>query len=216
MRLSRDQRRKHKLAERPRRVAGRPTGLNRQRLADAVHRAVCEYHQDDGFGRCADYAFAGAMLLMALTKKQYTPQAGSLWVSHDPGDPTLCLAMIAENDGIYAGEFHAWVVGPVDGRAGGAMPDDVEVIDLSARHFKSWVERPVHCVSREAVPGGQLSHFERVAERQRYLRPLLPYLWCRWGGKPEWAQYQADEQATTLLCASLARFDGVVRLAMKQ
>jgi hypothetical protein len=141
------------------------------------------------------------MLLSALTKKSYMPQAGSLWVSHDPSDPTLCMAMIAEDNGIYAGEFHAWIVGPVDGRASGPIPDDVNIIDLSARHFKRWAEQPVHCVSREAVPGGQLTLFEPVAERQRYLRPMLPYLWCRWGDKRDWIQYQADEQATNLLCA---------------
>jgi hypothetical protein len=88
------------------------------------------------------------MLLSALTMKSYVPQAGSLWVDGDPDDPTLCMSMIAEDNGIYAGEFHAWIGGPVDGRPSGPMPDDVEINDLSARHFKSWVERPVHCVNR--------------------------------------------------------------------
>ena len=66
------------------------------------------------------------------------------------------------------------------------------------------------------MPGGQLSLFEPVAERQRYLRPVLPYLWYRWADKPQWVQYKADEQATKLLCASLERFRPVVRLTVKK
>jgi hypothetical protein len=216
MRLSRDQRRKRTLAERQRRFYRQNVHLDKERLAHAVHKAVCEYHGDDGLGHCADYAFAGAVLLSALTKKRYIPQAGSLWVNGDPGDPTLCMAMLAEADGIYAGEFHSWIVGPVDGQKSGPMADHVELIDLSARHFKRWVERPVHLVSREAVPGGQLSVFEPVAEQQRYLRPVLPYVWCRWPQKPEWAQYKADEQATNLLWACPERFRPVIRLAMEK
>jgi hypothetical protein len=96
------------------------------------------------------------------------------------------------------------------------MTDDVEVIDLSVRHFKRWVERPFQCVSREAVSGGQLSVFEPVAEPQRYLRAVLPYLWCRWADKPEWVQYKADEEATNLVWAGLERFRGVIRLAVEK
>jgi hypothetical protein len=95
------------MSPRQRRFDRRHIHLDQERLASAVHEAVCDYHLDDGFGHCADYAFAGAVLLSALTKKCYVPQAGSLWVSHDPGDPTLCIAMQADNGGIYAGEFHA-------------------------------------------------------------------------------------------------------------
>ena len=64
MGLSRDQRRKQKLAERQRRANRRQYHVDKQRLAHAVHEAVCEYYQDDGLGHCADYAYAGAMLLM--------------------------------------------------------------------------------------------------------------------------------------------------------
>jgi hypothetical protein len=67
MKLSRDQRRRRKLAKRQRCLDRRHIHLHQERLAWAVHEAVCEYHKDDGFGHCADYAFAGAMLLSALT-----------------------------------------------------------------------------------------------------------------------------------------------------
>ena len=58
--------------------------------------------------------------------------------------------------------------------------------------------------------------FEPVAEPQRYLRPVLPYLWCRWADKPEWVQYKADEEATNPLWAGLERFRGVIRLAVEK
>jgi hypothetical protein len=214
--LSGDQRRKRKPAERQRRIYRHNVHLDKERLAHAVHKAVCEYHDDDGVGHSADYAFGGAMLLSALTKKSYMPHAGSLWVWGDPGDPTLCMAMLAEKGGIFAGEFHSWIVGPVDGRKSGPMADHVDLIDLSARHFKRWVEKPIYRISRKALPGGQLSLFEPVAERQGYLRPVLAYLWCRWADKPEWVQYKADEQATRLLCAGLEHFKPVICLAMEK
>jgi hypothetical protein len=106
-RLSRDQQRKQKLAERQRRLDAL------ERIAEAVHAAVCAVTGGSGLGRCAHYAVAGSVLATVVTGRQYIPQAGSLYLAHDPADPTLCTAMVCE-DGIESNEFHCWCVGPVE------------------------------------------------------------------------------------------------------
>jgi hypothetical protein len=61
----------------------RPTGnleskATRLAIADAVHRAVCEYTESDGMGSCHKYAVAGRGLLWYLGKRTII-QAGTMF-----------------------------------------------------------------------------------------------------------------------------------------
>ncbi len=160
-RLSRDQKRKQKLAERQRRLDALAqrrfvsTGLAaKERMAEAVHAAVCAVTGCSGLGRCAHYAVAGSILATVVTGKRYIPQAGSLYLSADPADPTLYTGMVAE-DGIESDEFHCWCIGPVEeGRTSGPVTPDQEFVDFSARHFKALVEKLGIIEDRQRLPGG--------------------------------------------------------------
>lgn len=56
----------------------------RKHIAEAVHRAVCEFTQTNGFRRCLDYALAGHTLANALLGREYVLQAGGLYIMADP------------------------------------------------------------------------------------------------------------------------------------
>ncbi len=105
----------------------------KKNIAEAVHRAVCEFTNSDGCGRCFHYALAGWALAMSLLKKKYTLQAGSLYILADP--PDGIVAMEPEKHGFQRGEFHCWFAAPGnDGKL-------AEFVDLSSRHYKRFVER---------------------------------------------------------------------------
>jgi hypothetical protein len=220
VRLSRDQKRKLKLAERQRRLDALgqrrvvATSLAvKERMVEAVHAAVCEVTRGTGLGRCAHYAVAGSILATVVTGKRFIPQAGSLYLSLDPADPTLCTAMIAE-DGIESGEFHCWSIGPVEeGRKSGPVTPDQEFVDFSARHFKALVEKLGTVEDRQRLPGGGfLTVFSPATNRWR--RPDPPkYIWSNLAGLPEWVKYEADKTATETLFRGLADFERVIKLA---
>jgi hypothetical protein len=219
-RLSRDQKRKQKLARRQarldalaqRRVVTTSMAI-KGRIAEAVHTAVCAVTGGSGLGRCAHYAVAGSVLATVVTGKRYIPLAGSLYLWHDPADPTLCTAMVCE-DGIESSEFHCWCVGPVEeGRKAGTVTADHELVDLSARHFKELVETIGMVEGRVRLPdGGFLTACTPSASR--WQRPDPPkYIWSNQAGLPEWVKYKADEAATETLFRELARFEPVIKLA---
>lgn len=182
--------------------------VDKNAIAKVVHHAVCEFHQDDGLGHCAHYAVGGAMLISALTKQIYMPQCGSLYVSGDPDDPNLCMSMQAQDGGLHAGEFHTWIVGPLDNVKPGPrqIPDEMEIVDFAARHFRRWGESARTLSDRIPVEGGQLLLFELGGPRQKYLRPDLPYIWCPWKDKPEWVGYKVDDAATNLIWSKTEDF----------
>ena len=213
--LSRDQRRRKKLAARQLRLNCPEPKLDRDQIAEAVHRAVCEIRRDDGFGHCADYAVAGASLISSLTKHLYMPQVGNLLVSGDPEDPDLCMCMKADKGGLNVGEFHAWIIGPLDGRTSGPIPADVYVVDFASRFFRRWVESAKMLEERIPTEGGQLLIFDPTYPRQQYLRPDMPYVWCQWRHKPDWIHYSADGSATQTLWESMGEFKEVTRLAIQ-
>jgi hypothetical protein len=218
--LSRDRKRKLKLAQRQRRLDAlgqrrvvATTLAVKERMAEAVHAAVCEVNGGSGLGRCAHYAVAGAILATVVTGKRYIPQAGSLYLSADPADPSLYTAMVAE-DGIESGEFHCWCIGPVEeGRKSGPVTPDQEFMDFSARHFKALVEGFGMVEDRQRLPdGGFLTVFGLATNRWR--RPDPPkYIWSNQAGLPEWVKYQADKAATETLFRGLADFEPVIKLA---
>ncbi len=105
----------------------------KRNIAEATHRAVCEFTNSDGCGRCFHYALAGWALAASLLKKEYTLQAGSLYIVADP--PDGIIAMEPEKHGFQRGEFHCWFAAPGnDGKM-------AEFVDLSSRHYKGFVER---------------------------------------------------------------------------
>lgn len=165
----------------------------RSRVAEAVHWAVCEFTQGDGFGRCMFYSFAGSVLLSRLTGRPFLPQAGSLWVLAEP--PNVWLEFdVRHGDDVWAsmerGEYHCWIA-EATSDAGG-FQSAKSLIDLSSRHFKAFAER---CDWGEPVS---------------WLRPDPPsYVWLTGGLLPDWVCYKPVEAAMTVM---LREFVGGDRL----
>src|SRR5262245_51509295 len=80
----------------------------REWIAEAVHRAVCEFTGTDGFGNCMMYAWAGVSLCSRVFQRTYLLQAGSLRIQADPSNPHSWFTIDASEDGFHIGEFHAW------------------------------------------------------------------------------------------------------------
>lgn len=212
--LSRDQRRKRKLVEREKRrpkpsipVAPMLLGLDRDKIAETVHRAVCQFTRGDGYGRCAYYTYAGAALLTYLTKEQWLVQGGTLklWCDADEQGP-LGLAMDASLGGIEGNEFHSWIVGPIrphhhkPGRH--ELAGDLNIVDFSSRHFKRHVE---DIAGRAAGPEG-------IVVRWNLPEPPA-YIWTT--KKPDWYTVQAEEQASNRLWANSGHFRPLMRLVIQ-
>jgi hypothetical protein len=104
----------------------------RQRIASATHRAVCDFTNSDGCGRCFQYALAGWALATKVFQRPYMLQAGSLYIVVDP--PNGVLALEPGQHGFNRGEFHCWFVAQENGML-------TEFVDLSSRHYKQLVER---------------------------------------------------------------------------
>lgn len=108
----------------------------KQLISDLVHQALCEVMGDPA-GGCAWYALLGAFGIKMLTGKTYGVFAGSLklWIAPDSGDGLGDYYLEHDCTSGLPGEFHAWI----------ALPDDrtrtyLEWVDLSARHYKDWVD----------------------------------------------------------------------------
>jgi hypothetical protein len=176
------------------------TDLPKDRIAEAVHRAVCEYRGGDGFGRCLMYAAAGAYLVSHVTGKTYLTQVGRCrircaqdrWVEF--GDP----------GGIRNGSFHAWVVGPIPAaRAGVQVMDcssrhgrrfDIRVIDFSSRHYRRGVEEMQTAPDTRADESGPF-HWGRPEPP--------PYVWAHPDDVCSWVQFETDPESTNSLWRDL-------------
>jgi hypothetical protein len=217
MSLSRDEKRRKKLAERQRRQARRQVqpvlrALSRDRIAAVVHEAVCAFARDDGFGHCTHYAVAGSKLVSALTGKLYLPQVGSLQIFCD-GDQGLM--MDASQGGVRSGEFHAWIVGPVvlGGPGKQPIPPDMEVIDFSSRHYRRHVEGQAPVKEQIALPGGFINILDTETPRLAWRLPDPPdYIWTEFRNLPKWLRVSANKEATEELLASLDAFEPLMRL----
>src|SRR4051812_11848077 len=75
--------------------------LVRDRIAEAVHQAVCEFTATDGFGHCILYSVAGMALLGCVFDHTTYIQAGTLGVLLDPADDYW---MVMDAAGIRGGE----------------------------------------------------------------------------------------------------------------
>lgn len=153
---------------------------SRARIAEAVHRAVCEVTGTDGYGHCALYAQAGAMTAHFITGEVHDLQAGGLAVftgdmNHD-GELTLYVDPEGSQyngtaGGRDNGEFHAWF-GP---RPAGATPGTVMevsrnglvVADFAMRHFKRHVAEAGMPWNRAPLPTFCWGKADEIDQRLR-------------------------------------------------
>jgi hypothetical protein len=183
----------------------------RGRIAEAVHRAVCEFSGTDGCGLCMLYAVAGAGLLGRVFGKTYYPQAGSMSVLVDP--PDNWMSMDARN--FAGGEFHCWL-----GRRSGG--DHVEMIDFASRHYKGYCERLIDASEFEAIEPGL--YVRRDVPLVGHSRPTWnredppDYVWTE-GLLPEWLRLAPDREATevvlSMILGHLGEYEPLVRLAVE-
>jgi hypothetical protein len=138
-----------------------PAGISRARIAEAVHHAVCDVTGSDGFGHCALYARAGAVVASLATGREYVVNAGRLMAGTGTPDPEdagaeLHLGMDPALSGYSGREFHAWFIRRPSGAATGVLlsadPASVEVVDLSVRHYRPMAEAIGLPWQREELP----------------------------------------------------------------
>jgi hypothetical protein len=202
-RLSRDQKRKKKLAERAKR---RPQHqlqphYGKAQIAEAVHHAVCQHTGTDGFGYCRWYAACGWLLLQSLGYEKAVLQSGRLSLHPDPNDPTLWIEMDPSHGVI--GELHCWVVLPDENLPPGRhrMGQNVQVIDFAARHYRSYVERT-------PMLGGSQARWRRENPPD--------FIWDSLNRLPPWLLLSAQEQATNSILRSLNVREGKSLLMLAQ
>lgn len=144
----------------------------RHRIADAVHHAVCEFTDSDGYGRCLLYAVAGAHLASRVFGTLYMPAAGSLGILADPPDGWVVYDV--QDAGIEGGTFHAWFNRLEHQSHGRAL----EVVDLSSRHFKAYANQP-HITDCSKSENGFIFTFEHPEKHIGWNRFNNPpnYVW---------------------------------------
>lgn len=103
----------------------RARGLDKARIAEAVHAAVCEATGSDGSYQCVRYAHAGRGLIDHLRVRAEV-QAGHLEIM-EGGEVVKTLR--------YVGMSHHHTSGHVWLHVGGT------VVDLAARHYPSYAGR---------------------------------------------------------------------------
>jgi hypothetical protein len=140
----------------------KPTAVDRDAVADAIHQAVCLVGRDQGIGHCDAYAFGGAVVLSVITGQDWHAQGGEarFGTGQDVGSPDgeICFAWqpsattiaVAPNGmtglgGLANGELHAWCARAQAGKA-------VEIADLSARHVPLLAEMSGIGWAREPIP----------------------------------------------------------------
>lgn len=198
-RLSRDQKRQKKVGERRERLAARQNPVlsaNKEQIAEAVHRAVCQYAGSDGFGFCRWYAICGWLLLQDIGYKNVVLQAGRLALQPDPDKPTRWIEMDPSHG--VAGEFHCWLVLPDQIMSAGSRPmgRNVQVIDFAARQYRSYVER--------------LSMIDGDPPRWRWVSSP-DFIWHSFDELPPWLLVSAQEKTANAIYRSLS----VTRIAWK-
>ena len=96
-------------------------------ISEAVHLAVLEVTGTDGKYCCLLYAFAGCVLSRSVLQRDYRLQAGSFHFKlKHLNERWMCWN--APGNALVAGSFHAWY--------SCSHPHDVEIIDLSSRHYQ--------------------------------------------------------------------------------
>lgn len=171
-------------------------GATRSRIAEAVHGAVCEVNGGDGFGRCADYAVAGALVLNLLTDRRYSPQVGGVDILCQP--PSRYFHICGDDNGLARGEYHCWVAcaaGPAPGMPGRSLAS--EWIDFSARHYRRMAETLVNIdkVVHQDAESTVLA-LDRGPRREWTAPEPPPYVWHEGSVPPDWVLFYVDEASS--------------------
>lgn len=131
----------------------------KSRIAEAVHRAVCEVTGTDGCGQCLYYALGGALLLNKVTNRLFVPQIGGLLLLTSPPDRWHGVDMSAEGDpmkSFHNSDFHCWISEANSKRLRlGNQPQKCRaMIDLSSRHYHQLLKRVIPDIewNREPPP----------------------------------------------------------------
>ena len=180
--------------------------FKRQAASNAVHRAVCEYLQDDGARRCLEYAVAGALACHWITGERYIPQVGSADIVIDPGPPIVSAWINAETmggtNGLERGEYHCWIVKPGERTGEGVFP--AEFVDFSSRHYKALgqLDRLVGCMTID----GMMAMTIKPPDPKPWVGEDPPeYIWHVGKNPPyRWASFVPDEAC----CRALGRITG--------
>jgi len=163
----------------------------RNRVAEAVHRAVCKITSSDGFAKCHLYSLAGVGLLSRLTNRYYVPQAGSILISAGEPDRWVGIDISLSGDslvGLSDGDYHCWIADATDCSVGCDITPTL--IDLSSRHYHRMVA--LRQGKADAVIR-QLSQLEQ-----------MPYpLWTDCGFLPTWLKLIPDAAATDAVYGDL-------------
>ena len=83
----------------------------RNRVAEAVHRALGKITRSDGFSKCRQYLLAGVGLLSLLADRYCVPQAGPILTSEPSSDPWVGIDI---GVGVFQAVTHAGLCGEVD------------------------------------------------------------------------------------------------------
>jgi hypothetical protein len=118
----------------------------KSRIAEAVHRAVCEVTGTNGCAQCLYYALGGALLLNKVTNRLFIPQIGGLLLLTSPPDRWHGVDMSSKGDPMQSfrdSAFHCWISEASGKRINlGNQPQKCRaMIDLSSRHYPALLKR---------------------------------------------------------------------------
>lgn len=113
----------HIFRERRRQIWDNPA--IQERVADAVHRSVCQYTDTDGYLQCEYYALAGQGLLQREFGLEMMLQAGEMQLTVNQE-----LSVGTHFDGKEYGSWHVWLGSQLG-----------FIIDFAARHYRNYHER---------------------------------------------------------------------------
>lgn len=139
---------------------------------------------------------------MVLGEQHVCVQVGALSLQPDPNDPTAWISMDPANGW---GEVHAWLALWKEPQAPGLqpLPSNVEIIDLSARHYRHYVED-----MPSILPPG-VALIEKVWRQG----DLPTYLWATKDHLPKWVGLTVREGLSRELMAEAGNHTELIRLA---
>ncbi len=182
----------------------------KKNIAVAVHRAVCEFTNSDGCGRCFHYALAGWVLACSLMKREYVLQSGSLYIVADP--PNGAVAIEPGQFGFERGEFHCWFAAP------GSDGKMAEFVDLSSRHYRRLVERGIQFSDVKETDAASIVTLgtDRIEWKRKDNPP--EFIWTN-GTFPDVVRVVPTAEATNYFCKAasdhLEEAKPLVKLAWK-
>ena len=190
----------------------KPTqAVRKEWIAEAVHNAICETTHSDGTCFCLYYAVTGCLLARDVFGKPYLPQAGTLILNCD-SESNKVIAMEPESDGLEGGEFHCWFSLP-DSGAPGTLSTASEIVDLTSRHYETYVANPL-CLTESGVPTGDRERMIVAGdERPQWSLPSPPdFIWIDNGVFPDYVRLIPCENPTNALRQVMDDGDDAIRI----